>query len=437
MHRQHKALSKFLETQQRSSRCTLQHKTCVFGRVSPPQAACCVEINSAGCNAPRLWGQPIGLCSVSIRNPYATCTSRLLAVSSRCYPPVFVAFILLYSSELKFSRAVDLTMVIKKPNSNTIVPHFSGRPSTMSQSTVLPSAPVSGLAPAATPIAPRPLKRIVVIPRQPTKITNIASVQPMKRTAPVAPTVVPMKKKLIVTPPVVATPPKADISTVESLLNKDAEKKPNTVRKRQNLSNMSAQQRQERRMLMNRTAAQNARDRKKRHNERLEVAVRELLNETRYLRSRVVELENRLNNANQLISQNGLSTSQSAPNATSVQQSLDPIGFAEIIHGPQRRERESKVQWTSATWALVNESTRRLEVQDLAVRLITSLLAILFHRIQQRTGEVFLTTSSRPPTASTSISYARNFLMTDSPRVVLMRQRILSHLKRMFVKHPN
>uniref|UniRef100_A0AC34Q5W3 BZIP domain-containing protein n=1 Tax=Panagrolaimus sp. JU765 TaxID=591449 RepID=A0AC34Q5W3_9BILA len=165
-------------------------------------------------------------------------------------------------------------------------------------------------------VLPRPLKlgmvstnqrRVVYannIPQQQTlPVTNAPATR--KRTNQTAP-VAPSSKRL-------ATAPADDLNSIVELLEVD-QPQSSGPRKRQNLNHLSAEERQQRRMMMNRIAAQTARDRKKARSEKLEDAVKQLIAETRYLRGKVVSLEKKLDEANRIIEQNR--NSLPSPNAT-------------------------------------------------------------------------------------------------------------------------
>lgn len=132
---------------------------------------------------------------------------------------------------------------------------------------------------------------------------------------------------------------------IEELLGLEASGE-HTVRKRERLNHLTAEEKQNRRKLKNRVAAQTARDRKKYRASKLEEAVRMLILENSKLReenkclkktceelkSQNVELENLLNNNRERDECSETEVTSSSNTASS------SLGSAESIRGPQQRE---------------------------------------------------------------------------------------------------
>ncbi|OZC07010.1 bZIP transcription factor [Onchocerca flexuosa] len=132
---------------------------------------------------------------------------------------------------------------------------------------------------------------------------------------------------------------------IEELLGLSAPSE-HPVRKRECLNHLTAEEKQNRRKLKNRVAAQTARDRKKYRATKLEEAVRTLILENRKLReenkclkktceelkNQNVELQDLLNN-NQEREESCSETEVSSSNMAS-----SSLGSAESIRGPQQRE---------------------------------------------------------------------------------------------------
>ncbi|KAK6102449.1 bZIP transcription factor family protein [Brugia pahangi] len=133
---------------------------------------------------------------------------------------------------------------------------------------------------------------------------------------------------------------------IEELLGLEASGE-HTVRKRERLNHLTAEEKQNRRKLKNRVAAQTARDRKKYRASKLEEAVRMLILENSKLReenkclkktceelkNQNVELQNLLNNnqeRDESCSETEVSSSSNMASSS--------LGSAESIRGPQQRE---------------------------------------------------------------------------------------------------
>lgn len=123
------------------------------------------------------------------------------------------------------------------------------------------------------------------------------------------------------------------------------------IRKRERLNHLTAEEKQNRRKLKNRVAAQTARDRKKYRASKLEEAVRMLILENGKLREenkclkktceelkdQNVELQDLLSN-NQEREESCSETEVSSSSNSSSSMPSSSLGSAESIHGPQQRE---------------------------------------------------------------------------------------------------
>ncbi|KAM3722868.1 X-box-binding protein [Dirofilaria immitis] len=184
------------------------------------------------------------------------------------------------------------------------------------------------------------------------------------------------------------------------------------VRKRECLNHLTAEEKQNRRKLKNRVAAQTARDRKKYRASKLEEAVRTLILENRKLReenkclkktceelkSRNVELQELLNNneeREESCSETEISSSNNVPSSS--------LGSAESIRGPQQREQAMmrslpilmlfclvmKCRKSSGKSAQLMEQIRRCKMwmerrsnsSDFVQKYLAKLMILLRHRI--------------------------------------------------------
>ncbi|KAE9553239.1 hypothetical protein FO519_003547 [Halicephalobus sp. NKZ332] len=155
----------------------------------------------------------------------------------------------------------------------------------------------------------RPLKHTLILPNTQRRIAVPISTSQSRAIATVAPT---SRKRQMNNVLVAPKPAKrsvhvesTDLKSITELLSDNTSRQPAAPRKRQNLNHLTTTERQERRMMMNRVAAQTARDRKKARSDRLEEAVKQLITETRYLRGRVADLEQKLSDANAVIARSG------------------------------------------------------------------------------------------------------------------------------------
>jgi hypothetical protein len=214
-----------------------------------------------------------------------------------------------------------------------------------------------------------------------------------------------------------------DLNSITSLLAEKEEKQATGPRKRQNLSHLSAEERQRRRMLMNRVAAQTARDRKKHRHEKLEDAVRQLIAETRYLRGKCSDLEKKLHEANEIIARNSRLPS---PVTTSFGCVDDTIESAAFICGPQPRERVSSMHQSLPSLTEVT-STNAMKLQ----RLMSILLKFL-NATSHKSLKVSKNCSKnllKPQATLTSTNSVTTFLTKVSPiSATLQRRQLLRML---------
>lgn len=229
------------------------------------------------------------------------------------------------------------------------------------QPSTISSATNGSQRPLKRPIAARPQYIHTIAPGVPPKVARIAPVQTQNRLIIGEEQPAQIKKVVSIN--------STDLNSITSLLAEKEEKPSSGTRKRQNLSHLSPEERQRRRMMMNRVAAQTARDRKKYRHEKLEDAVRQLIAETRYLRGKCSDLEKKLHNANEIIARNSRLPS---PVTNNIICNDDTIESAAFICGPQPRERVSSMHQMLPPLTEVT-STNAMKLQ----KLMTTLLKFL------------------------------------------------------------
>jgi hypothetical protein len=212
-----------------------------------------------------------------------------------------------------------------------------------------------------------------------------------------------------------------DLNSITSLLAEKEEKPSSGPRKRQNLSHLSAEERQRRRMMMNRVAAQTARDRKKHRHEKLEDAVRQLIAETRYLRGKCSDLEKKLHEANEIIARN--SRLPSPVTTTSVGCVDDTIESAAFICGPQQRERVSSMHQQQLPSLTEVTSINAMKLQKLMSILLKFLNATSHKslKLNKSCSKNLL----KPQATLTSTNSVTTFLTKASPISATLQRRQL------------
>jgi hypothetical protein len=282
---------------------------------------------------------------------------------------------------------------------------------------IIPAQPSTTLS--VTNGSQRPLKRPIrpqyihtIAPGAPPKIARIAPVPIQKRPVGVGS---PLKKAAA--PTMAAS---TDLNSITSLLAEKEEKPSSGPRKRQNLSHLSPEERQRRRMMMNRVAAQTARDRKKNRHEKLEEAVRDLIAETRYLRGKCSDLEKKLHEANEIIARN---TRLPSPVTNSVGCIDDTIESAAFICGPQPRERVSSMHQSLPSLMEEVPSTNAMKLQKL-MTILHKFLIVTTHK-SRKLNKNCSKNLLKPQATLISTNSVMTFLTKASPISMILQQRQL------------
>ena len=276
--------------------------------------------------------------------------------------------------------------------------------------------------------APRPLRHPLIVPNTQRRIAVPTSTSCQPRIIPIA-TSASRKRQTsnVLVAPKPSKRPAAptgsvDLNSITELLSDDTAHQPVIPRKRQNLNHLSSEERQQRRMMMNRVAAQTARDRKKARSEKLEEAVKHLISETRYLRGRVAHLEQKLSEANAVIARNG--GGLPSPTVAVSVDSQDTIGSAASICGPLPWERVSEDQQVWLPDVEPSKSSiKAMKQRHFLITLLTILSTLIPN--SRLTNRCSLKNSKKLQTTSTSTSSVTIFSKTASQTSKALRRRQL------------